>query len=204
MPVKPARAPLADRRASGGMALLVVDMISAWDFPDADKLASAAIAIAPRIGALKQRCLRAGVPVIYVNDNRGRWRSEFSELVRLSIAESETGARIAQGLRPQGDDYSVLKPKHSAFYATPLDLLLRHLRASRLLISGVASDQCIVMSAAEAKMRDYEVVVPSDCVADQTRARTSRALRHLREAHGIETTTSAQLRLPARPRASAK
>ena len=74
------------------MALLVVDMISAWDFPDADKLAFAAIAIAPRIGALKQRCLRAGVPVIYVNDNRGRWRSEFSELVRLSIAESEIGA----------------------------------------------------------------------------------------------------------------
>ena len=204
MPVKPDRAPLADRPASGGMALLVVDMISAWDFPDADKLASAAIAIAPRIGALKQRCLRAGVPVIYVNDNRGRWRSEFSELVRVSIVESETGARIAQSLRPEGDDYSVLKPKHSAFSATPLDLLLRHLRASRLLISGVASDQCIVMSAAEAKMRDYEVVVPSDCVADQTPARTSRALRHLREAHGIETTPSARIRLPARRRAPAK
>ena len=101
--------------------------------------------------------MRAGVPVIYVNDNRGRWRSEFRELVRVSIAESKTGAAIAKHLQPRDDDYSVLKPKHSAFYATPLDLLLRHLRVTRLLISGVASDQCIVMSAAEAKMRDYEV-----------------------------------------------
>ena len=74
---------------------------------------------------------------------------------------------------------------------------------TRLLISGVASDHCIVMSAAEAKMRDYEVIVPSDCIADQTPARTARALRHLRETQGIATTRSARLRLPARRRAPA-
>ena len=201
MPVKPDRAPLADRPAGGGTALLVIDMISTWDFDDAEKVVAAAIAIAPRIGALKRRCLRAGVPVIYVNDNRGRWRSEFRELVRISIEESETGAAIAQHLQPEDEDYSVLKPKHSAFYATPLDLLLRHLRVRRLLITGVASDQCIVMSAAEARMRDYDVVVPRDCIADRTPARTARALRHLADAHGIETTVSTRLRLPARRRA---
>ena len=204
MPVKPDRAPLADRPARDGMALLVVDMISTWDFVDAGKLVRAAVAIAPRIGALKRRCVSAGVPVIYVNDNRGRWRSEFRELVRVSIAESETGAAIAKSLAPGDDDYSVLKPKHSAFYATPLDLLLRHLRVNRLLISGVASDQCIVMSAAEAKMRDYDVTVPRDCIADQTPARTARALRHLAEAHGIATPLSARVRLPARRRTPAK
>jgi nicotinamidase-related amidase len=204
MPVRPDRAPLADRPASGGMALLVVDMISTWDFADAGKLAPAAVAIAPRIGALKRRCVRAGVPVIYVNDNRGRWRSEFRELVRISIASSDAGAAIAKSLLPQDDDYSVLKPKHSAFYATPLDLLLRHLRVSRLLISGVASDQCIVMSAAEAQMRDYETIVPADCVADQAPARTARALRHLGEAHGIRTTPSVRLRLPARRQVPAR
>ena len=198
MPVKPDRAPLADRAANGGMALLVIDMISTWDFSDADKVVPGAIAIAPRIGALKRRCARAGVPVVFVNDNRGRWRSEFRELVRLSIEESETGAAIAEHLQPDDDDYSVLKPKHSAFYATPLDLLLRHLRVNRLLITGVASDQCIVMSAAEARMRDYEVIVPRDCIADQTPARTARALRHLADAHGIATTPSKEVRLPAR------
>jgi len=202
MPVKPERAPLADRSAGGAMALLVIDMISTWDFDGAEKIVAAATAIAARIGALKRRCVRAGVPVIYVNDNRGRWRSEFRELVSISIEESRTGAAIARHLKPGDDDYSVLKPKHSAFYATPLDLLLRHLRVKRLLITGVASDQCIVMSAAEAKMRDYDVVVPRDCIADQTPARTARALRHLAEAQGIETTASARLRLPTRRRAA--
>ncbi|HSC63743.1 MAG TPA: isochorismatase family cysteine hydrolase [Caldimonas sp.] len=200
MPVKPDRAPLADRAASGAMALLVIDMISTWDFTDAAKVVPGALAIAPRIGALKQRCARAGVPVVFVNDNRGRWRSEFRELVRLSIEESETGATIAEQLQPDDGDYSVLKPKHSAFYATPLDLLLRHLRVNRLVITGVASDQCIVMSAAEATMRDYEVIVPRDCIADQTPARTARALRHLAEAHGIATTPSKQVHLPSRVR----
>ena len=202
MPVKPDRAPLADRPAHDGTALLVIDMISTW--AGAEKIVRGAVAIAPRIGALKQRCVRAGVPVIYVNDNRGRWRSEFRELVGVSIAESETGAAIAEHLKPEDGDYSVLKPKHSAFYATPLDLLLRHLRVTRLLVSGVASEQCIVISAAEAKMRDYDVVVPSDCIADQTAARTARALRHLREALGIETTPSPRVRLPARRRHRAK
>jgi len=198
MPVKPERAPLADRKARGGMALLVVDMISSWDFPNGDKLARAAAAIAPRVGQLKQRCVLAGVPVVYVNDNRDRWRSEFRELVRVSVEESEAGAAIAASLLPRDEDYSVLKPKHSAFYATPLDLLLRHLRVTRLLVTGVASDQCIVMSAAEARMRDYEVIVPGDCVAAQTPARNARALHHLGEAHGIATTPSTWVKLPAR------
>ena len=197
MPVKPDRAPLAERTAAGGTALLVVDMISSWDFPGADKLAKVALAIAPKIGALKQRCVRAGVPVVFVNDNRGRWRSEFRGLVRLSMEESEVGAAIAERLQPGDDDYSVLKPKHSAFYATPLDLLLRHLRVQRLLVTGVASDQCIVMSATEARMRDYDVVVPSDCVGAQTAPRNAHALRHLQEAHGIATTPSPHVRLPA-------
>jgi nicotinamidase-related amidase len=197
MPVKPDHAPLADEKANGEMALLVIDMISSWDFPDGDKLGRAALAIAPRIGALKQRCLLAGVPTVYVNDNRGRWRSEFRELVRVSASESAIGAQIAESLLPHEDDYSVLKPKHSAFYATPLDLLLRHLRVRRLIVTGVASDQCIVMTAAEARMRDYDVVVPGDCVGAQTAARNASALRHLDQAHGIDTSPSTRLRLPA-------
>ena len=198
MPVKPDRAPLADRSAGGGMALLVIDMISTWDFDGAEKIVAAATAIAPRIGALKRRCVRAGVPVIYVNDNRGRWRSEFRELVRISIEESKTGAAIARHLQPEDDDYSVLKPKHSAFYATPLDLLLRHLRVNRLLITGVASDQCIVMSAAEAKMRDYEVVVPRDCIASLSAERDRRLLDYLSEVTQVETPVGSEVELPAR------
>lgn len=195
MPVRPERAPLADAAAGAATALLVVDMISTWDFPDAEQLGPAAAAIAPRIAALKRRCVRAGIAVIYVNDNRGGWRSEFSEIVRLSAGAGTTGAAIAAALLPGPGDYSVLKPKQSAFFATPLDLLLRHLRVQRLVVTGVASDLCIAMTAAEARMRDYEVVVPADCVAALTTARNQRALRQLAEVHAIRTTASARLRL---------
>jgi nicotinamidase-related amidase len=196
MPVKPDHAPLAADTATGGMALVVIDMVSTWDFEGGSRLGRAALAIAPRIGALQRRCVLAGVPTIYVNDNRGRWRSEFRELVHISSSESETGAAIAESLLPREEDYSVLKPKQSAFYATPLDLLLRHLRVRTLIVTGVATDQCVVMSAAEARMRDYEVAVPADCVAAQTSARNASGLRHLAEAHAVDTAPSARIRLP--------
>ena len=205
MPVAPERAPLAAEAANGGTALLIVDMISTWEFRDADRLAGGAVAIAPRIAALKRRCVAAGVPVIYVNDNHGHWRSDFRALVRLSMVEGDGAGRlIGETLAPGDDDYSVLKPKHSAFFATPLDLLLRHLRVRSLIVTGVATDQCIVMSAADARMRDYEVVVPEDCVAAQTAQRNRRALDYLREAQTMKTTVSARLRLPRRTSAATK
>ena len=195
MPVHPERTPLADAPAEAATALLVVDMISTWDFDDAERLGPAAVAIAPAIATLARRCSAAGIPVIYANDNRGRWRSEFSEIVRLSSKSGPTGAEIAELLRPGDSHYAVLKPKHSAFFATPLDLLLRHLRVERLVVTGVASDLCVAMTASEARMRDYEVVVPTDCVAAVSPVRNERALQHLGEVHGMETTPSAQLRL---------
>ncbi|HEX2543021.1 MAG TPA: isochorismatase family cysteine hydrolase [Caldimonas sp.] len=198
MPVAPERAPLAAEAAHGGKALLVIDMISAWDFPNAARLAAGAVAIAGRIGALKRRCHAAGVPAIYVNDNHGHWRSDFRQVVQRSLERGgPAGRAIAEALRPGPDDYSVLKPKHSAFFATPLDLLLRHLRARTLIVTGVATDQCIVMSASDAHMRDYEVVVPQDCVAAQTEDRNRRALEYLREAQKVKTTVSTRVRLPA-------
>ncbi len=198
MPVDPARAPLAERSAAHATALLVVDMISTWDFPDAERLAPRAVAIASRIAALKRRCERAGIPIVYVNDNRDRWRSDFRELASLSARASSAGAAIARCLAPSESDYSVLKPKHSAFYATPLDLLLRHLQVQQLVVTGIATDVCITMTASEARMRDYVVEVPGDCVAALSAARNARALRTLEEVHQIKTTASARVRFPKR------
>jgi nicotinamidase-related amidase len=197
MPVDPKRAPLAERPAGHATALLIVDMISNWDFPDAEKLAPGALSIAPRIAALRRRCEKAAIPTIYVNDNRDRWRSEFHELAREAAGASRTGAAIAACLMPTESDYSVLKPKHSAFYATPLDLLLRHLRVAHLLITGIATDMCIAMSAAEARMRDYDVVVPRDCVAALSSALSARALGLLEDSHHLKTTASTRIRLDA-------
>lgn len=188
---------LATHHANGGTALLIIDMISGWDFPDAAKLLRQSAAVALRIAALKARCRRAGVPVIYANDNRGHWRSDFRRVVANAVQAGGQGGRIVAQIAPDDDDFFVLKPKHSAFFATPMELLLRHLQARRLILTGVSSDQCVVMTAEDARMRDYEVVVPQDCVASQTPARNRRALAHFEEVMDIRTTASSRLRLPA-------
>ncbi|MEF7617447.1 isochorismatase family cysteine hydrolase [Aquincola sp. MAHUQ-54] len=175
--------------------LVIIDMISTWDFPDAEKLLPAAVAVAPRLARLKARCRAAGVPVIYANDNLGRWRSDFRQLVMQSLGGGGAGAAVTEQLAPHPDDYFLLKPKHSAFFATPLELLLQELQAARLIVTGVASDQCVLATVADARMRDRQAVVPSDCVGSQTPARARAALQHFRQVLKIPTTPSARLRL---------
>jgi len=179
----------------GDTALLIVDMISCWDFPDAEKLLPHALRIAAPVAALKHRCQRFGVPVIYANDNRGRWQSDFSHLVDLSLKCGGDIADITQSLMPGEDDYFVLKPKQSAFFGTPLELLLQHLGVGRLIVTGVASDQCVITSAVEARMRDLNVIVPRDCVASQSDARNAAVLRQLDQAHKLATTAGPYIRL---------
>jgi nicotinamidase-related amidase len=188
----------ARRRASpqgGSPVLLITDMISTWDFPDAEKLLPQARAIAPAIARLKARCHAAGVPVVYANDNLGRWRSDLQQLVDRSLQGGGDGAGITTQLAPGPHDYVVLKPKHSAFYATPLELLLQDLRVDRLIIAGVASDQCVLATASDARIRDRAVLVPRDCVASQTPARTRAAIVHFETVLAVPTTPSRSLRL---------
>jgi len=179
-------------------ALVIVDMISCWDFPDAEKLLPHAARITGRIAALKRRCQREGVPVIYANDNRGQWQSDFGRLVEQSVQRGGDIAAVTQALLPDADDYFVLKPKQSAFFGTPLELLLQHLGVSRLIVTGVASDQCVVTTAVEARMRDLEVVVPRDCIASQTVQRNDAVLRQLEQAHKLPVTPGARIRLVRR------
>ncbi|NVM88613.1 nicotinamidase-related amidase [Variovorax sp. SG517] len=193
----PSRGALAVEEAKGGTALLIVDMISCWDFPDADKLLPAAVAVAPSIAALKRRCKAGGVPAIYANDNRGRWRSDFSALVELSMAGGGPGATVTASLAPDNDDYFVLKPQQSAFVATPLEQLLGVLKVRRLIVTGVASDQCVLSTANDARMHGLEVVLPKDCTATQTARRHAMLLEQCATVFGIATTSGSRIRLPA-------
>ncbi|MGJ7523888.1 cysteine hydrolase family protein [Variovorax sp. LT1P1] len=168
-------------------ALLIVDMISCWDFVDALALQPFACQIAPRIAALRRRCASAGVPTVYCNDNRGRWRSDRRALVDSAMESGGAGAEITRLLLPTDDDYFVLKPMQSAFYATPLELLLKHLGKRQIILAGVSSDQCIMATATDAKMREMEVLVPADGVATQSAARNRAALLQFRRTHGIAT-----------------
>ena len=187
---------LANEAANGATGLLIVDMISCWDFPDADKLLPVATALSKRISALKRRCRRAGVPVIYANDNRGRWRSDFGALIELSVACGGAGAAITSELMPDHDDYFVLKPQQSSFVATPLEQLLAVLGVRRLLVTGVASDQCVLSTATDALMRGLEVVLPRDCTGTQTERRHAMLLEQCEVVFGVATTPGSRIRLP--------
>ena len=168
--------------------MLLVDFVNPFDFPDSGKLARRALPAARRTAKLKERLAAAKVPCIYANDNFGHWRSEFSRLVDDCIAKGGAGAEIARLLRPRRDDYSVLKPRHSAFYDTPLEFLLDELRVDSLVITGISLDICVFATAQDAYVRKYRIWVPADCVAADTAAHEKQSLEH------IERTMKAQTR----------
>jgi len=179
-------------------ALVIIDMINTLDFPEGPRLLRHALPAARRIARLKARCADAGVPAIYVNDNFTRWRNDFGELVAICSQPDARGAPLARLLAPETTDYIILKPQHSAFYNTPLEVLLQQLRVGRVILTGIAGDHCILASAFDAHMRELEVMVPRDCIASITPARNRNALAVLRSL-GVDTTGSA--RLPPDPAA---
>src|SRR5205823_4281868 len=122
------------------VALLLVDVINPCDFPEADDFLRHALPAAKNIAALKCKAIDAGVPVIYANDNFGRWRSDLSAVVQRCQEPGCKGRPLCEALSPAEEDYFVLKPKHSAFYSTTLDLLLRALKTRVLVVCGFATN----------------------------------------------------------------
>lgn len=159
--------------------LVLVDMINDLEFPGGDELLEVMRPVADRIAALKRRAKEAGIPVIYANDNFGRWRSDFREVVEHALADGVRGEPVVRLLRPDADDYFVLKPKHSAFFATTLDTLLQYLGARHLILAGVAGDVCVLFTANDAYMRDLHLHVPADCVASISPEENERAIRYM-------------------------
>src|SRR5687768_2377700 len=107
------------------VALLLIDVINDLEFPEGELLARHAVPMAGRLAALKERARKAGIPAIYVNDNFGKWQSDLTRLLEHCLGTETRGRPMVERLRPADDDYFVLKPKHSGFYSTTLDILLR-------------------------------------------------------------------------------
>jgi nicotinamidase-related amidase len=162
------------------VALVIIDMINDLDFPEGEQLLVDALPAAKKIAELKLRARRAGVPVIYVNDNFGRWRSDFRAQVDHCLEATSRGREIVQLIRPQDDDYFVLKPKHSGFFSTTLQVLLEYLEVETVVLVGVAGNNCVLFTANDAYMRDFHLVVPRDCVASNTAEENHIALEHMR------------------------
>jgi nicotinamidase-related amidase len=176
-------------------ALLLIDVINDFDFPEGKQLLELALPVGRNIAALKQRARAAGIPVIYVNDNFGRWQSDFKKIVAHATETAAVGKSFVELLLPDDDDYFVLKPKHSGFYSTTLDLLLIHLNAKNLILTGIAGNNCVLVTANDAYMRDYKVFVPSDCVVSNTEDENQYALTQMETVLKADTTMSKELDL---------
>jgi nicotinamidase-related amidase len=175
--------------------LLIVDMINPFTFPGARKVLPMARRCAERLARLKRRVDQAGVSTIYVNDNFGIWRSDLQTLVRQCLNTECTGRPIVRLLKPNPRDYFVLKPRHSGFYATPLGLLLKHLEVRRVIITGIAGNNCVLYTAADAYMRDFEVSVPADCTVSLSTSANRMALLHMERTLKTDIRHSARVEL---------
>lgn len=179
------------------VALLITDMLNTFDFPEAKQLYPWALKAADKISRLKKRLKKQKIPVIYINDNFGQWQSDWRSVYEACTRKSCLGREIAEILKPEDDDYFVLKPKHSGFYSTTLDVLLEYLGTETLILTGIAGNICVLFTANDAHMRDFKVVVPRDCMASNTREDNDFALRQLKNVFGIETKDSDHLKMSA-------
>ena len=173
-------------------ALLLIDFVNPLDFEGADRLLPSALDGATHVAALRARAHEHDVPTIYVNDNYGRWNLGFREI--CDGVRRSAGRRLLERLEPDfARDLFVLKPMHSGFYCTSLDVLLSMTNVRRLILTGVQGSICVFFTANDAYMRRYEVVVPADCVASETVDDNRYALRLMQKVLKADTRPSAEL-----------
>jgi nicotinamidase-related amidase len=185
--------PIAENHPTHPVALLLIDVINDFDFPEADTLIPVAEQAAPRIEALAERARQEGIPVIYVNDNFGHWRSDFRNTVSRCSESSRRGSAIVRRLAPQQSDFFVLKPMHSGFFNTPLELLLDELESQVLILCGFATNSCVAFTAHDAHMRGFSSCVPRDTTAANTPALAEQALGLLETTIRADTRSSSEL-----------
>lgn len=176
-------------------ALLIVDVINDLEFAGGENLLIHALPMAAALAALKRRAKAAGIPAIYANDNFGRWRSDFPKLVEHCLKDNVRGSPIVAQLAPEEDDYFILKPKHSAFYQTNLQILLDYLGVRTVILTGMAGDICVLFSANDAYMRDLRVFVPGDCIASEDAEQNRQVLMLMQRVLKAEITPSTDLNL---------
>ena len=177
------------------VALILIDVINDMEFDAGDALLRQALPAARNLAALKKRAQKAGVATIYVNDNFGKWRSDFRTQLEHVLDDGVRGEPIAKLLRPGKEDYFVLKAKHSGFYDTQLDLLIDYLHVRTVILGGFATDMCVLFTASDAYLRDLEIIVPPDCCAAATMEHHNQALQHMSRVLHVKTPSSVELNL---------
>ena len=183
------------------IALLLIDTINDLEFDGGEELFRTALPAAKRIAHLKERARQVHVPIIYVNDNFGKWRSDFKRIVSHCLHDNVRGRPIAKLLEPDDEDYFVLKPKHSGFFSTSLDLVLEYLGTRTLVLTGFAGNNCVLFTANDAYMRDYKLIIPADCIASINQIDNDNSLKQMQQVLKADIRPSIEIDFaPSKPR----
>ena len=144
-------------------AVIVVDMLNEYDHEDADVLVESVREALPAMRSVIERAHGQGTPVVYVNDNYGDWAAGRSELIERAVAGRARD--VVEPIAPREGTWFIAKARHSIFYETQLEYLLREQEVERIVLVGQVTEQCILYSALDAYVRHFEVAVPRDAVA---------------------------------------
>jgi nicotinamidase-related amidase len=181
--------------AKAGVALLLIDVINDLEFPEGDEILGHAVPMAQKLVELKRHARIARIPIVYVNDNFGRWQSNFKTQVEHCLNDGVRGRPVVERLIPDEDNYFVLKPKHSGFFSTTLDILLQYLGVKAVILTGIAGNICVLFTANDAYMRDLALIVPGDCIASNSQEENRYALDQMARVLKADIRPSAQLDL---------
>ncbi|HEV2777030.1 MAG TPA: isochorismatase family cysteine hydrolase [Solirubrobacteraceae bacterium] len=144
-------------------ALIVVDMLNEYEHEDAEVLVESVRAALPAMRHLVERAGQEDTPTVYVNDNYGDWGAGRPELVERAIAGR--AREVVEPIAPPDGSWFISKARHSIFYETQLEYLLREQSIERVVLIGQVTEQCILYSALDAYVRHFNVAVPCDAVA---------------------------------------
>lgn len=174
---------LSSEKDKSETALILIDVINDLDFEGNDDLVRNVPSLTDSLVRLKKAAAGKHLPIIYVNDNFHKWRSNFEDTLKHCLANDVPGRKLVERLIPGPDDYFVLKPMHSGFYCTPLEILLSELEVKTLILTGVAGNICVLFTANDAYMRGYDLIVPIECIASNTDQDNEFALEQMKKLH---------------------
>ncbi|PLR89851.1 isochorismatase [Bacillus sp. T33-2] len=165
-------------------------MINNFDFEHGDLLSKRAKEITGPILDIKNLFNKHGLPVIYINDHYNLWQADFEKI--MDYCRNEKSEQIIDKLAPTEKDYFLIKPKHSAFYGTALDTLLQQLKVDTVVITGVAGNICVLFTANDAYMREYQLIVPENCIASNHEQDNQYTLKMMRDTLKANTKPSSE------------
>jgi len=185
MPLRRGLQPRDDKR--GRAAVIALDVLSDFAFPDGPRVRRALETRAPAIRRLLSRARSHDIPVIFANDNLGPWRSDSAALIARCLEPGRAGASLVRSLLPEQIDSIILKPRHSAFFGTPLVALVDDLELDTLILVGVSAESCVWMTACDAHTRGLALVVPLDTMAGASPRAQRASITGLRQVLGART-----------------